>query len=120
MKSRCLSADHASYADYGGRGITVCTRWLSFENFLSDMGHRPSTAHSLERKDNTKGYDPSNCVWATAKQQARNRRNNRLLTFSGRTQTLAAWAEETGIPYQTIYSRLHRGIKEAELFLPLK
>ncbi len=61
------------YAYYGGRGITVCKAWLKFENFLADMGRRPTPAHTLERKNANKNYTPSNCVWATREAQARNR-----------------------------------------------
>ena len=74
MKSRCLNAKQAAYKNYGGRGITVCERWLSFKNFLADMGPRPSPKHSIDRWPNNDGnYEPSNCRWATATEQARNR-----------------------------------------------
>lgn len=70
MKSRCYNPNSISYGDYGGRGISVCDRWKkSFANFYADMGPRPTDNHSIERKDNNKNYDPSNCVWATSKEQ---------------------------------------------------
>jgi len=75
MKERCLNPRHRFYSYYGGRGITICERWmLSFEKFLSDMGSRPSSKHSLDRRDNNGNYEPENCRWATAKVQMHNRR----------------------------------------------
>lgn len=78
MKKRCLDVNHQAYKRYGGRGITVCQRWLeSYENFLADMGRRPSAKHSLDRVDNnllTDSYSKSNCRWATKGMQANNRR----------------------------------------------
>ncbi|MFM7011476.1 MAG: hypothetical protein ACKO0Z_19465 [Betaproteobacteria bacterium] len=73
MRNRCLNPKARDYAYYGGRGITVCKAWGSFENFLADMGRRPTSVHTLERKNVARNYTPSNCVWATRKEQARNR-----------------------------------------------
>lgn len=110
MRKRCNSPQHARYADYGGRGIAVCERWnASFEAFYEDMGPRPSSAHSLERINNDGNYEPENCRWATPREQAWNRRNNRLLTFQGKTLCAAEWSAITGINYNTIYQRLLRG-----------
>ncbi|CAL62406.1 Hypothetical protein HEAR2273 [Herminiimonas arsenicoxydans] len=106
MTARCTQPDHAAYANYGGRGITVCDHWRLFENFLADMGPRPSKQHSLDRIDNSKGYSPENCRWTTSINQNRNRRDNQLLTFNGKTQTISAWAEETGIGMNTIRLRI--------------
>jgi len=107
MKRRCYNPKQDHYDRYGGRGIAVCARWLnSFENFLADMGPRPSPKHSIERKDNDRDYEPANCVWATLTEQTRNRCTNKLLTYKGRTQCLAAWAEEIGIGRSTLDRRI--------------
>lgn len=105
MRSRCLNPTHHAYRDYGGRGITVDPRWDRFENFLADMGSRPAGT-SLDRKDNSLGYSPENCRWATPLEQGNNMRSNRLLTIGGRTQTVAQWARERGINYDTFRTRI--------------
>ena len=80
MKYRCSNPRAKDYPDYGGRGIKVCERWLnSFENFLADLGPRPTPQHSIERLDNDGNYEPGNCVWATKQEQNRNRRKIGML-----------------------------------------
>jgi hypothetical protein len=105
MTQRCGNPKHADYKNYGGRGIKVCARWLTFYNFACDMSPKPEGL-SLERKDNNKGYSPGNCCWATKKRQSRNRRNNRVVTFAGKTQCLSAWAEDLGMAYKTLQHRI--------------
>ena len=80
MIQRCENPKNKNYPDYGGRGVTVCERWKTFENFLADMGERPSPNHSLERVDNNKGYSPENCIWADKTIQARNQRTSKRNT----------------------------------------
>jgi|SRR5215475_3862085 len=74
MQHRCLNPKFSRYKDWGGRGITICKRWLTFENFLEDMGPRPSRKHSIDRIDNDGNYEPSNCKWALPHEQRHNRR----------------------------------------------
>jgi hypothetical protein len=107
---RCEDPNHRAFKYYGGRGITVCERWRSaFENFNSDMGPRPSSRYSVERKDNSRGYEPSNCVWATAKEQARNTRRNVWLEHNGRRMLAIDWAAHLGITRQAIEQRIKAG-----------
>jgi hypothetical protein len=107
MLSRCDLPTTPGYKYYGGRGIKVCDRWRRYENFLSDMGARPPDT-SLDRIDNDGNYEPSNCRWATRKQQRRNNRANHAITFNGETLTLAEWAEKAGMPRQRLRTRIVR------------
>lgn len=110
MKSRCHNPQHSRYAEWGGRGITVCERWRnSFANFLADMGELPSPFHSIDRIDPDGNYEPSNCRWATRSEQQRNRRDSTMLTFKERTQNTYDWADETGLPVYVIHNRLRNG-----------
>lgn len=106
MISRCVNPNNKHYKNYGDRGIKVCPRWLnSFTNFFKDMGKHPTNMF-IDRKNNNKGYSPSNCRWVTRKQNQRNMRNNRNITFNGKTQCLTDWAEELNINMGTLYARL--------------
>ncbi len=107
MKTRCYNVNNKSYKNYGGRGITMCERWKnSFINFLEDVGEKPSLKHSLDRRDNEKGYYKDNCYWATPKQQANNTRCSKLITFQNRTQTLMQWTDELGLKYKSVFCRI--------------
>jgi hypothetical protein len=108
MNSRVNNQNAVQFKHYGGRGVTVDPRWSKFENFLEDMGERPDDC-SLDRKDNDKAYSKENCRWATADQQANNKRSSRNLTFEGRTQTSAQWAAEIGLSKSALHSRLKSG-----------
>lgn len=109
MRARCANPNVPCYEYYGGRGIKVCERWSSFANFIADMGARPTAEHSIDRRDVNGDYTPSNCEWVTAKHQQRNRRNNRTLTYCGRTLTVAEWAETLGVKQRLLLVRLSRG-----------
>jgi hypothetical protein len=108
MLERCRNPNNSHYSRYGGRGIRVCDRWQVFDAFYADMGERPP-GMSLNRIDNDGPYSPENCEWASAVTQGRNKTNNKLLTFQGKTQPLSAWAEELGMTYSTLNTRLQRG-----------
>jgi hypothetical protein len=114
MKERCLQKCSTEYARYGGRGISICDRWMSFVNFLEDMGEKPS-GYSIDRIDPNGNYEPGNCRWATATEQARNTRRNRILTIHGMSKTVAEWSECDGAATSgNIASRLHRGWSHTE------
>lgn len=109
MIARCTDETCRDYHRWGGRGIKVCDRWLnSFEAFFADMGNRPSKNHTIERKDNSLGYTPTNCVWDTRLAQSRNTRKTRFVTYQGRRLPVREWAEITGIPFCTLYTRIFR------------
>ena len=108
MLRRCSYAKHTHFHRYGGRGITVCERWLVFENFLEDMGERP-VGRSIDRIDNDGNYEPGNCRWATPQEQMRNTSVSRALTVDGTTRPLVEWAAIRGLKPSTIRERLRRG-----------
>jgi hypothetical protein len=113
MIKRCTNPNAINYKNYGGRGITVCDRWLnSFENFYADMGEKPSKSHSIDRLNNNLGYSKDNCRWSVQIDQQRNRRNNRWITVECCVRTVAEWADIVGASQSVIYSRLSRGWSE--------
>jgi hypothetical protein len=115
MVARCIHPSNPAHEHYQARGITICDRWLSgeaggsgFECFLSDMGERPSKLFTIERTDNRKGYEPSNCCWATRREQARNRSTTNLHTYQGEMLTLRELSEKTAISYEVLRYRVTR------------
>lgn len=116
MKARTSNPNSTSWNNYGGRGITVCDRWLeSFENFWEDMGPTYAEGLSIERLDNDKGYCPNNCVWKTPSQQARNRRNTIMVDVGSGSITLAEAADQSSVNYFTLYGRNARGVTGPDL-----
>ncbi len=106
MIQRCLNPNNDAYDRYGGAGIKICKRWRSFENFRDDMGPRPSRDYCIERINNSDGYYPSNCRWATMKEQSNNRRTNRVIEHDGLILTVAQWGARLGMQGQTIAKRI--------------
>ncbi|KVI49651.1 MULTISPECIES: hypothetical protein [Enterobacter cloacae complex] len=120
MLARCNNKNNGKYFLYGGRGISVCERWAKYENFLLDMGERPSKNHSIDRIDVNKGYSPENCRWASQKQQCRNKRDNRFIATPSGEMTVAEAAEKYNLNRSTIFNRLARGKTDSEALLPPK
>jgi len=113
---RCYNPANNRYKRYGGRGITVCDRWrYSFENFYADMGHPPE-GKTLDRIDNSKGYEPSNCKWSTPQEQSNNCGRNVFIEHDGMRMTIAEWARYYKIPYHWVRARNKSGINPPELF----
>lgn len=108
MLRRCLTPTNECFINYGARGISVCSRWMEFNNFFSDMGDAPEGL-SIERMNNDLGYYPENCKWASRKEQNNNKRDNRHLTHNGATKTISEWGRHLGIKPNTISCRLMRG-----------
>lgn len=114
MKQRCLDPKHRHYQAYGGKGIKVCADWLSFEPFHDwaiANGYDANAKRgecTLDRIDNNGNYEPSNCKWATVKEQANNKRTNRYIEYNGETHTIAEWAQIIGISKNALWERLRR------------
>lgn len=117
IKGRCYNEKHTDYLRYGNRGIKMSDEWLnSVETFISDMGERPSKLHSVERRDNNKGYSKENCYWGTKKEQANNRSNGVYLEYNGERLTLAQWCDKLNLPYKPIWKRYNRNQPLSEVF----
>lgn len=119
MIRRCYYPETEFYHNYGGRGIKVCDRWLGdqgFDNFCQDMGVKPSSKHSLDRIDTNGNYEPSNCRWVTAKQQARNRRTTKLITIGEETKPMVEWCEVYNIEYSLVKDRIQDGWEPLKAF----
>lgn len=122
MKRRCYNPERNEYKYYGGKGVTVCDRWLeSFTNFIADMGARPSDGYQIDRIDTYGNYCPENCRWVTAKTNSNNKRNNLVLTLNGRSMTASQWARELNMFKMTLVKRKNRGWSDEEVLTrPLK
>jgi hypothetical protein len=118
MHDRCQQSSRKDWMQYGGRGISVCVQWATFEAFFADMGEAPE-GMSLDRfPDQDGNYEPGNCRWATAKEQANNRRNNRSVTYGGETMNVGQWADKLGIYPDTMQKRLSSGMSQERMFTP--
>jgi hypothetical protein len=111
MRQRCLNPNHMHYSSYGGRGITICKDWenvLVFKSWVESTGYVKGA--TLDRIDNNQGYFPENCRWATRKDQANNRRNTRYVTYKGETKTIAQWADQFKVCWETMAYRVKHGV----------
>ena len=109
IKERCYNSNNNQYHNYGGRGIKVCDEWqefISFKEWALNNGYDDTL--TLDRIDFNGGYEPNNCRWITIQAQQYNKRNNHLITYNGRTQTLTEWANERGIKRNTLDARINR------------
>lgn len=113
MKQRCLNPTHHQFHNYGGRGVQLCERWQSFENFLADMGERPEGT-TLDRIDIDGNYEPANCRWADVETQRNNCRNSKIIEFAGKRLGVSQWARELGIRRETIWARIRAGCSVQE------
>lgn len=115
MRQRCQNPNNHVYHHYGGRGIKVCERWEDFGNFIADMGRKPTPKHSIDRIDVNGNYEPSNCRWATQKEQNNNRSNNRYITYKNKTNTLSQWSDILQINQKILRKRIEKHGIESSL-----
>lgn len=120
MRRRCETPSCRSYHNYGARGISVCLRWRKFENFLADMGKKPTPLHSIERIDNNGSYEPANCRWATQSEQSCNTRRNKYVSVFGVVKTIAEHARDVGVNPTVCGKRLLKGWPAEEAFTPVR
>lgn len=115
IKDRCYNSNFKDYKNYGGRGICICEDWYTphshngfrtFKKWAIENGYQDNL--TIDRIDVNKGYSPKNCRWVSMKVQQNNKRNNRLITYNGKTQTIAKWCEELNLPFSTVKNRLNR------------
>lgn len=109
IRFRCENKDAKAYPSYGGRGIYLCERWQDFNNFMADLGFRPSIGHSLDRIDNDGPYSPENCRWATRVEQQNNMRRNLILMLNGEAKTASQWSKDIGISQRVLSARVKLG-----------
>lgn len=109
MLRRCENPKYRKFANYGGRGISVCSRWKDFENFASDMGLPPDSTMTINRIDNDGNYEPGNCHWATREEQCSNKRTSNIITFNGQSKTVTQWAFDTGQSVSGLKWRIQNG-----------
>lgn len=114
MRTRCENPNHHAFPRYGGRGITVCERWKSYENFLADMGRRPDLSFTLDRIDNNQGYSPDNCRWAGRRTQILNSTTSRQVTYGDVTCGLKEMAHRHGLSHQLLKFRMDKGMSLEE------
>jgi hypothetical protein len=114
MRRRCLTRTYKQWADYGGRGIKICSRWDSFHAFVEDMGPRPE-GHSLDRIDNDGDYTPDNCRWADRKTQQRNQRRAVYVSIEGKRYRALYLAQIAGVKTDTVTERAARGLPLAKV-----
>jgi hypothetical protein len=109
MINRCTDPKHDNYAHYSSAGITVCAEWLSdFQAFISHIGPKPTSKHSVDRIDNAKGYEPGNVRWATSIEQAANRKNTAMVVYQGVSQPLSLLARSHGLCPMLVNKRVVR------------
>lgn len=108
MVQRCTNPNVRCFMSYGGKGVSVCERWMNFWLFVQDVKTRPSKKHTLDRIDTNGNYEPGNVRWATQKEQLRNQSRNVRIAFGGTEKCVSEWAEETGLSKEVIFSRLRK------------
>lgn len=116
MKDRCLNKNHMHFFRYGGSGITICDRWMVYNNFLADMGV-PGPKMSLDRIDNNGNYEPGNCRWSTPIEQATNRKSTRFIEINGEIKSISAWCRIYKIHTATVHSRMRKGMSAPEAII---